>query len=88
MKREGAVIGSVMAGLALMFGCIPPQGGANKAGGSPKVGEKFKGDVEFTLWNHTKFDVDNVEIQGPTDPSKGRYAYPEAKWVSAILQQE
>lgn len=75
MKREGIVIGTVMVGLALIFGCVPKD--QSTASKYPKIGEKFKGDVEFTLWNHTKLDIDSLEIQGEADPSKGRYAYPE-----------
>lgn len=75
------VIGSVMVGLALMLGCVPPQGGASSASAYPKTGEKFKGSIEFTLWNHTKFDIDTVEVQGPVDPSKGQYAYPERDYL-------
>lgn len=77
MWRQG-VWGSIGVGFALIIGCVPPQDGASGGGSKyPSRGEKFKGDIEFTLWNHTKFDIDSLEIQAPADTTKGRYASPE-----------
>lgn len=62
---------------------MPAQDAKGGKGAPRAPGEHFKGDIELTLWNHTKYGIHSIMLAAPyADPKSAPYdGARDSDWI-------